>query len=647
MRLMLVEDSPKMRDLIKAMLKSLGYGEVVEAMHGGHAWEEMCSRRVDLLLTNWDMPVMSGLELVEKVRRDAEYDDLPVVLFTTRAGKEGVIEAIKAGVDAYMVKPFTPQELKAKIQSAQKKRSPQRQTNQILRGIARLDRQDDYPLAVFGEGASTPQQLSHPDNRKVRHFLARAVAVLASINARLPDLHLGYLLEGDTTDIARRLKEFGGRIKLLMLSAELPGDSVILVRLASINRRSDLRVILVCEGPGTIPPRVRAGLEQLGVALIERRQLDAEGLEQLFNEYFAAASPRVPGKLASPAEIRNRVENDIRSMVSLPVLPQVYNQITALDRDPQSDIRDWISAIEVDPLSRAQVIRRARSPLYGFRGEITDTGKAVMLLGKNAVKELIVAGAVKRSFAGVEGEDFKVEEYWLHSVAVAVTARLLNFPLDEARWTPEQKQDFDSFALDEATVGTLKKMDLHRGLSLAFHQDPFVGGMMHDIGKAVLATAYPGLFPLVVEHLSVQHWNIPMIAAEDTIAGGANHTVVGRILAQNWRLGEVLCQLVERHHSPAPEDRYAQLIALADFVGGGIYPYPRQAAYPMVRLSQKEVAGQADEKKEEGTAESNAQRFLPEGLLGQLGVDLGDFIGLGRAVAPAVRRLVGDLQKSI
>lgn len=138
-----------------------------------------------------------------------------------------------------------------------------------------------------------------------------------------------------------------------------------------------------------------------------------------------------------------------------------------------------------------------------------------------------------------------------------------------------------------------------------------------------------------------------MISAEDMIAGGANHTLVGRILAQSWRLGEELCQLVERHHNPAPEDRYAQLIALADFVGGGIYPYPRQATYPMVRLLQKEVAGQADEKKEEDTAEPSAQRFLPEGLLGQLGIDLGDLISLGRAVAPAVHRLVGDLQKSI
>lgn len=647
MRLMLVEDSLRMRHLVKAMLESLGYDEIVEAMHGGDAWEGMCSRRVDLLLTNWDMPVMSGLKLVEKVRRDVEYDDLPVVLFTARAGKEGVIEAIKAGVDAYVVEPFTAQELKAKIQSAQKKRSPQRQIGQIRRGIARLDQEDDFPLILFGEVASTPQQLSHPDNRKVRHFLAQAVAVLASVNARLPDLRLGYLLEGDTTDTARRLKEFGGRIKLLMLSAELPGDSVVLARLASISRRSDLRVILVCEGPGTIPTKVRSGLEQLGVALLERRGLDAEGLEQLFNEYFGAVSPRIPGKLASPAEIRNRIENDIRSMVNLPVLPQVYNQIATLDRDPQSDIRDWISAIEVDPLSRAQIIHRARSPLYGFRGEITDAGKAVMLLGKNAVKELIVAGAVKRSFAEVGAEDFKVEEYWLHSVAVAVTARLLNFPLDEARWTPEQKQDFDSFALGEAAVEILKKLDLHRHLSLAPHQEPFVGGMMHDIGKAVLATAYPGLLSLVVEHLSVQHWNIPMISAEDMIAGGANHTLVGRILAQSWRLGEELCQLVERHHNPAPEDRYAQLIALADFVGGGIYPYPRQATYPMVRLLQKEVAGQADEKKEEDTAEPSAQRFLPEGLLGQLGIDLGDLISLGRAVAPAVHRLVGDLQKSI
>ena len=101
-----------------------------------------------------------------------------------------------------------------------------------------------------------------------------------------------------------------------------------------------------------------------------------------------------PPELPAPEEIRKRIDNDIRNMVDLPVLPQVYHQIVALDKDPKSEMADWITAIETDPLSTAQVIRRSRSPIYGFQGEINDIGKAVVLLGKSPVKEMIVSGAV-------------------------------------------------------------------------------------------------------------------------------------------------------------------------------------------------------------------------------------------------------------
>ena len=90
----------------------------------------------------------------------------------------------------------------------------------------------------------------------------------------------------------------------------------------------------------------------------------------------------VPVELPSPEEIRKRIDNDIRNMVNLPVLPQGYNQIVALDKDPESEMQDWISDIETDPPSAAQVIRRSRPPMYGFQSEINEVGKAVVLLAR-------------------------------------------------------------------------------------------------------------------------------------------------------------------------------------------------------------------------------------------------------------------------
>ncbi|MBW6489485.1 response regulator, partial [Sulfurimonas sp.] len=70
---------------------------------------------VDMLITDWNMPEMNGLELVKKVRADARFKDLPIIMVTTEGGKAEVITALKAGVNNYIVKPFTPQVLKEKL----------------------------------------------------------------------------------------------------------------------------------------------------------------------------------------------------------------------------------------------------------------------------------------------------------------------------------------------------------------------------------------------------------------------------------------------------------------------------------------------------------------------------------------------------
>ena len=83
----------------------------------------------------------------------------------------------------------------------------------------------------------------------------------------------------------------------------------------------------------------------MGISALERHRLNREALEQLFHKFILSPSPADKNaKLPSPTEIRDRLEQDIKNMFSLPVLPQVYHQIAALDRNPRSEIRDWISA---------------------------------------------------------------------------------------------------------------------------------------------------------------------------------------------------------------------------------------------------------------------------------------------------------------
>ena len=116
MKLLVVDDSSTMRRIIKNTLARLGYKDVLEGADGVEGWAQMdANPDIDMLITDWNMPEMNGLELVKKVRADDRFKDTPIIMVTTEGGKAEVITALKAGVNNYIVKPFTPQVLKEKL----------------------------------------------------------------------------------------------------------------------------------------------------------------------------------------------------------------------------------------------------------------------------------------------------------------------------------------------------------------------------------------------------------------------------------------------------------------------------------------------------------------------------------------------------
>lgn len=118
MKLLVVDDSSTMRRIIKNTLQRLGYEDILEAEHGVEAWNLLDTQEgIDVLITDWNMPEMNGLDLVKKTRADTRYEDIPIIMVTTEGGKAEVITALKAGVNNYIVKPFTPQVLKEKLEA--------------------------------------------------------------------------------------------------------------------------------------------------------------------------------------------------------------------------------------------------------------------------------------------------------------------------------------------------------------------------------------------------------------------------------------------------------------------------------------------------------------------------------------------------
>ncbi len=116
LRFLVVDDSVTMRRIVVNSLKNLGYEDFVEAGDGKEALEKLnADGSINFLITDWNMPVVSGLELVKTVRGDSKLSQLPILMVTTRGVKEDIIEALQAKVNNYIVKPFTPQVLKEKI----------------------------------------------------------------------------------------------------------------------------------------------------------------------------------------------------------------------------------------------------------------------------------------------------------------------------------------------------------------------------------------------------------------------------------------------------------------------------------------------------------------------------------------------------
>ncbi|WP_183909886.1 chemotaxis response regulator CheY [Simiduia aestuariiviva] len=115
MKILIVDDFSTMRRIIKNLLRDLGFSNTQEADDGATALPMLKAGDFDFLVTDWNMPGMTGIELLKQVRADEKLAALPVLMVTAEAKRDQIIEAAQAGVSGYVVKPFTAQVLKEKI----------------------------------------------------------------------------------------------------------------------------------------------------------------------------------------------------------------------------------------------------------------------------------------------------------------------------------------------------------------------------------------------------------------------------------------------------------------------------------------------------------------------------------------------------
>ena len=115
MRFLVVDDSSTMRRIIINTLNKLGYQDIIEASNGREGMDRVSDGAVDLVITDWNMPEMNGIDFIRSLRALDGKQHLPVLMVTTNAAKDDIVEALRAGVNNYVVKPFTPDTIKEKI----------------------------------------------------------------------------------------------------------------------------------------------------------------------------------------------------------------------------------------------------------------------------------------------------------------------------------------------------------------------------------------------------------------------------------------------------------------------------------------------------------------------------------------------------
>lgn len=117
MTILAVDDFSTMRRIMRNMLRQLGYNNILEADDGVTALSTLKQEKIDFVISDWNMPQMTGLELLKAIRADDQLKNIPVLMVTAEALKENIVEAVKAGVNNYVVKPFTAETLKEKIEA--------------------------------------------------------------------------------------------------------------------------------------------------------------------------------------------------------------------------------------------------------------------------------------------------------------------------------------------------------------------------------------------------------------------------------------------------------------------------------------------------------------------------------------------------
>ncbi|HIG54884.1 MAG TPA: response regulator [Candidatus Latescibacteria bacterium] len=282
---LVVED--KVAAVLGKVLQKLGH--IVELAESGEAALEIMHQvQVDFFLIDWMLPGMTGLDLVARIREQERYRETPVVMISSRSGKEDIAVAVAAGIDSYLAKPFSPAQLKQKIEAVLQQRRAVPVNNalqQVLKGHQAFNPTAGDPLVLLAFGARTEDDLAGADPVDIA-CLEAAVSAIQALNRENSWFNLGYLLAESTGEMAQYLKKWSirERMMLAVLWTRCKGNIPVLGRLLSVQGIDDVALYMVCPQRDGLSGEMEQACEDGGMTLLERGGMDEGAWSRLIDD---------------------------------------------------------------------------------------------------------------------------------------------------------------------------------------------------------------------------------------------------------------------------------------------------------------------------------------------------------------------------
>ncbi|WP_041365995.1 phosphate regulon transcriptional regulator PhoB [Methylomonas methanica] len=225
LNILVVEDEDAIREMLVMVLEQADF-QVTAAASAEDALQSLAENRVDLLVLDWMLPGISGVELARRLKREPGFKDLPIILLTARGEEEDKIRGLEIGADDYITKPFSPKELIARIKAVMRRSGKLSESGQLSVGDLTLDA-EQHRLTISGKTLDvSPTEfrlmqffMTHPDKVYSRtHLLDQVWGRSVYIEERTVDVHIRrlrkLLAEFDREDLIQTVRGFGYRFSM-------------------------------------------------------------------------------------------------------------------------------------------------------------------------------------------------------------------------------------------------------------------------------------------------------------------------------------------------------------------------------------------------------------------------------------------------